>query len=510
MYLKCLIGIDLGTTLAKCVIYDEIGRVVAGAHKEMKINYPKAGEAEQDAHEFYTISCELIKKCLRESKIDPKSVIGISIDSQMGGIMAIDRNFNPVTYYDTPLDSRSATENEYIHKNFGDLILEKNGSFSTYGNKILYWKKRKEWKEIYKFIQPSAYVAGKLAGLSSSNAFIDQSFLCFSGLSDLKKSEWSDELCDKLQIDISKLPKIVKSTDIIGETTSASSADTGLPKGIPICAGCGDQAAGFIGAGVFEPGSMIDVSGTACILGACIDEYKYDSKNKTLACMKSAIGEKYYLISVVLGGKTHKWFVDEFFSNEKKEQEKAGNDIYEFLDDMAKKLPPGSDGLIAIDYLQGRFFPPDPNVRGLFVGHTWAHKKIHFYRSILESIAYDHYLTKNIIKSLVPKLNLTKVTAIGSGAKSKLWMQIKSDILQIPYQNLCRSDLSTLGSAIIAGYATGMFNNLDNISKNIVRKNIEIKPRPGEDKKYKKYIKIYKNLLLNFKDIYKEIREAQL
>jgi len=439
MGLKYLIGIDLGTTLAKCAIYDEKGEVVAKADKEIKVNYPKAGEAEQDPREFYTISCELIRKCLKRSQIYPKNIMGISIDSQMGGIMAIDRSFNPVIYYDTPLDSRSAAENEYMHKNFGNLILEKNGSFSTYGNKILYWKKRKEWKDIYKFIQPSAYVAGKLAGLSSSNAFIDESFLCFSGLSDLKKSEWSNELCNKLQVDVDKLPKIAKSTDIIGETTSVSSTDTGLPKGIPICAGCGDQAAGFIGAGIFEPGSMIDVSGTACILGVCIDEYRYDFKNKTLACMKSAIGERYYLMSIVLGGRTHKWFVDEFFGNEKKEREKIENNIYEFLDNMAKELPPGSDGLIAIDYLQGRFFPPDPNIRGLFIGHTWAHKRTHFYRAILESVAYDHYLAKDIIKSLVPKLNLTKVTAIGSGAKSRFWMQMKSDILQIPYQNLYRS-----------------------------------------------------------------------
>ena len=76
---KYLIGIDLGTTLAKCAIYDETGRAVARADKEMKVNYPKAGEAEQDAYEFYTISCELIRKCLRKSQIDTKSIIGISI-----------------------------------------------------------------------------------------------------------------------------------------------------------------------------------------------------------------------------------------------------------------------------------------------------------------------------------------------------------------------------------------------------------------------------------------------
>ncbi len=221
--------------------------------------------------------------------------------------------------------------------------------------------------------------------------------------------------------------------------------------------------------------------------------------------MQSAIGDNYYLLSVVLGGRTHKWFIDEFFSEEKEKIEKESNDIYSYLDDKASKLKPGSDGLLAIDYLQGRFFPPDPNIRGLFIGHTWAHKKIHFYRSILESIAYDHYLTREIIQELVPELDLESVTAIGSGAKSRFWMQIKADILQIPYQNLFRSDLSTLGSAIIAGYSIGLFNNLEDILKRFVKSNIKISPIPGEDKKYIKYIEIYKELFNSLKGIYKKI-----
>ena len=505
MYSKYIIGIDLGTTLAKCVIYNENGSVLSESSQEMIINYPGPGEAEQEADQFYKVSCDLIKKCIENSKICKKNIAAISIDSQMGGIMGIDKNYFPVTYYDTPLDCRSAKENEYMHSNFGDLIIEKNGSFSTYGQKILYWKKQREWKDIYKFVQPSSFVAGKLAGLSGDNAYIDESFVCFSGLADLEKSEWSNELCSKLKVDEKKLPKIIKSDEIIGEVCKNASEDTGIPVGVPISAGCGDQAAGFVGAGITDAGQVVDVSGTACVLGACIDEYKYDLKNKTLACMKSALGNKYYLISAVLAGKTHKWFIDEFFSKEKEDIEKENKDIYSYLDDMASKVRPGSDGLVAIDYLQGRFFPPDPNIKGLFIGHTWAHKKIHFYRSILESIAYDHYVTKEIIKELVPDVDLSVVTAIGSGAKSKFWMKIKSDILQIPYQNLFRSDLSTLGSAIIAGYSTGLIKNIDEIKRRFTKPNQKILPEKGADREYIKYIDVYKELFKTLKEIYRKI-----
>jgi len=500
---KYIIGIDLGTTLAKCVIYDASGTAAAQAHREMKIDYPKPGQAEQDANDFYTFSCGLIRECLEHSGLDSKNIAAIGIDSQMGGIMSIDKNFKPVTYYDTPLDSRSAPENHYMHEHYGDLIIESNGSISTFGNKILYWKKRKEWKSISKFIQPSAFVAGKLAGLSSKDAYMDETFICFSGLSDLKNSAWSDELCERLGIDRNKLPKIVKSTEIIGELSSSGARDTGLSPGVPICAGCGDQAAGFVGAGILSPGQMADVSGTACIFAVNVDRYTFDAVHKTVGCMKSAVGDQYYLLSIVLGGRTHKWFVDEFFTLEKEMLESS--DIYEYLDNQAQEIAPGSGGLIAVDYLQGRFFPPDSNVRGVFIGHSWAHKRIHFYRAIMESIAYDHYLTLGIMREILPSLHPGMVTAIGSGAKSKFWMQLKADVLQIPYRNLFRSDLSTLGSAVIAGYSVGLFKSIEDTVKNSVKTNMYIEPRPGESKKYLKYIEIYEELFSALKNIYAKL-----
>ncbi len=503
--MKYLIGVDLGTTLAKCVIYDEELNSIAEAEKEMDISYPKPGQAEQDANDFYAVSCYLIRESLERSKINKKDIQGISIDSQMGGIMSIDKNFEPVTYYDTPLDGRSAGENFYMHSNFGELIIEKSGSFSTFGNKILYWKKRKEWDSISKFVQPSAFVAGKLTGLNWDKAYMDDTFLCFSGFADLQSSSWSDELIKKMDIDVRKLPRIIKSTDIIGEVIQRASKDSGIPAGVPVSAGCGDQSAGFVGAGIFEHGQLVDVSGTACIFGVCIDDYRYDAKNKTLACLKSAIGNNYHMVSVVLAGRTHKWFIDEFFTEEKEKAQKNKEDIYNILDEQAASLEPGSGGLVAINHLQGRFFPPDPNTRGLFIGHTWAHKKIHFYRSILESIGYDHFLTKAIIKDLVPEIIFDRVTAIGSGAKSKLWMEIKSNILQTPYQNLIRSDLSTLGSAIIAGYSTGIFKNIDGIRKKSARPDLTVFPKKGEEKKYVKYIEAYRDLLPLLKDIYRRL-----
>jgi len=503
--MRYLVGIDLGTTAAKCAIYGEDGTCAADAQEEMKIRYPRSGEAEQDAEDFFTVTCRLVRDCVRRSGVEARNIKGISIDSQMGGIMSIDRAGHAVTYYDTPLDARSAEQNRWMHDLCGDLILEKCGSLSTFGNKILYWKSRGEWKDIHRFVQPSAFVAGRLAGLAADKAYMDETFLCFSGLADLPRSCWSAELCRRLEVDDRKLPRVVKSTDVIGEITAEAARDTGLAAGTPIAAGCGDQTAGFVGAGILQPGQLVDVSGTACILGAFVGTYRFDARHKTLACVKAAAGDGYYLITVVLGGRTHNWFIEEFFPDEAAAVRAAGGDIYRTLDQKARAVPPGSDGLVAINYLQGRFFPPDPFTRGLFIGHTWAHTRLHFYRAILESIAYDHYLAREIIRELLPGTAFGSVTAIGSGARSELWMRIKADVLQAPYQSLQRSDLSTLGSAILAGLAAGVFSGVEEVTRRFVSINKRIEPVPEADKPYRKSIDVYAKLFPALKDVYRAL-----
>jgi xylulokinase len=259
---------------------------------------------------------------------------------------------------------------------------------------------------------------------------------------------------------------------------------------------------------------MVDVSGTACIFGANTDRFTCDTRHRTVVCMRSAWGDTYYLMSVVLGGMTHKWLVETFFPDEKGAGGEIGDEappgddsggVYARLDREAAKLPPGSDGLVSINYLQGRFFPPDPNVRGLFIGHSLAHGRVHFYRAVLESIAYDHAIAKGIIRDLLPDLAMGRVTAIGSGARSGLWMRIKADALQLPYDSLHRSDLSTLGSAVLAGHAVGVFADVATAVNRFVRRSASVEPAPGEDEKYRKYVEIYRDLFFSLEGFYAKL-----
>ena len=498
-----IIAIDLGTTGEKCVIYDLQGNSIAEEYREIETIYPGPGAAEIRSDDFFKLTRVNIKQCLEKSKINPEDIAVISIDSLMGGVIGIDKNFNAVTYYDTAMDSRAADESNYLVRNFGDIILEYNGAYSIWGHKILYWKKKNEWQDIYKFVHPAAFVGAKLTGLPGEDAFIDQSFLSFSALSDLKKSEWADELCNKLEVDIGKLPKIIKSTDIIGTTTLGVKELTGLPEGIPVCAGCGDVVAGYVGSGVLKSGDVADISGTANILAVNLEDFVV---HKHFANMKSPINDSYYLlVSHVLGGRTLKWFTDEFYSELRERIEKDGSSVYEYLDREAEKVTPGSHGLVSIDDLQGRFFPPDMKMRGLFIGHTWSHKKIYFYRSILEAIAYDYYLGIDILKKLVPGIKLREINAIGSGANSRVWLQIKADILQIPFKTNYRSDLSTLGAAVIGAHSVGLIKDIREFLEGVLKTRSVVEPEKGELDKYRKYIEVYIDAVSNLNSYFAKL-----
>jgi len=141
-------------------------------------------------------------------------------------------------------------------------------------------------------------------------------------------------------------------------------------------------------------------------------------------------------------------------------------------------------------------------MRGVFIGHTWSHTKTHFYRSILESIAYDHYFTREVIRSVRPEIVFGKVAAIGSGAQSAMWSQIKADVLQQTFQSYYRTDLSTLGSAMIGGVAIGLFSDFDGTLKKILKIRNSVPPRPGEYEKYKKYVEAYIRMLTELKGIF--------
>ncbi len=501
-----LIGVDIGTTGTKTGVFDENGVLAAEAYEESKLYYPKPSFVEQDPEEIYGSVIRTIKECLEKGNIDAGSVACISIDSQQAGVSTIDKDWGTPTVYDSWLDSRCGAYLPQLKKNEEKIISLSGGppTFS-HGAKILWWMNEhpEVYKNIFKFVQPGGYVAGRMAGLKAEDAFIDKTYLNYSVFSDTKNGVWSDELLGLYDVDKAKLPRIVDSCDIIGHVNDETARITGLMSGTPIAAGCGDCVASMLGAGMVRPGMVVDVSGTASLFNVCIDRFVTDVKEKTLFTCPHVIPGLYFTEAYIAGGGLNlRWFRDEMVAYEKKESDAIGEDIYERLNQMASKVPLGSEKLLFLPHFSGRTCPNDPHTHGALLGLTWTHTKAHIYRSMLEAVGYEYAYYLDITRKLLPDLEVTAAFNIAGGARSNLWRQIKADILGIPYSNRNKTEFGILGGAIIAGHAVGVFNDIAETAERFVSTTSTIDPDMNAHKQYQPFVKEYQNLLKQTKPIF--------
>jgi xylulokinase len=463
---KYLLGVDLGTSGTKAALYQVDGRLVSEASLEVPIYYPRPGVVEQDNEDFYTSAARAVRKCIITSGVEPVEIAAIAFDSQMAGVGLIGEDYLPVARFDSWLDMRCQPYIEWMDREAGERITQLTGCPPTcdHGPKMLWWKN--EQPEVYqrtaKFVMPGAYVAGRLAGLKSEQAFIDHTYIHFSGFSDAKSTAWSDELCNRFSMDIAKLPRIIAPTDTIGEVQDGPAREFGLVPGTLIAAGAGDTAANALGAGIVKPGMLFDVAGTAAVLAGCTDKFVADTMNRALITMRSVVPGLWNPLAYIGGGGIAlRWFRDQFYNRMRGEQMPlAEEDLYPQLISQAESIAPGSEGLFFSPHLGGRICPSSPEMRGAWMGVSWSHTQAHFTRAILESIAYEYAYYLKILTQALPDLVLVEARVVGGGARSDIWNQIKADILNVPYQRLRGNEFGAWGAAMIAGKASGLIDDL--------------------------------------------------
>jgi len=492
-----LIGVDLGTSSTKSALYTSDGNLVADSTVEVPIYYPKPGVVEQENDDFYSTAAQTVKNCIQQSGIDPRQVAAIAFDSQMAGIGTVDEDFNPATRFDSWLDMRCQSYIEYIGKLYGDLVTQLTGCPPTcdHGPKILWWKEEQPeaYMRIAKFVTPAGYVAGKMAGLKGEDAFMDYTFIHFSGYSDAQKGCWSDELCGLLGVDQGKLPKIVEPWYVVGEVREKVAVDFGLAPGTIVAAGCGDTAATALGGGIVQAGMLFDVAGTAAVLAGCTNTYVADVKNKALLTMHSVIPGLWNPLAYIAGGGIAlRWFRDQFFNTFRGKQGEFSENLYDEMILRVVEIEPGAEGLFFSPHLGGRICPATPEMRGAWLGFSWGHKQEHFFRAVLESIAYEYAYYLGILGELIPNLELFEARAVGGGGRSSVWNQIKADVLGIPYQPLKGNEFGSWGSAMIAGKAAGIFEDLAQIaSEHAQPASAPINPDRGRHIVYETLVKQY-------------------
>ena len=513
-----LIGVDLGTSVVKAGLYDAEGGLVAQAARPAPLRQPAAGIAEQDGEEFVAAAAAAMREVMsRAGGPAAAQVAGVAFAGQMGGAMAVDRRFRALTpWYPSGLDGRYLPHQQELAERAGPRLIELCGDLPIMAPRMLWWRREspERYRRIAKVVTLAGYVAGRMAGLQADRAFVDPSYLTWVGLGDTARHRWSEELAEVTGLGgggLARMPRIVPATEVVGHLAREAATACGLADGIPVAAGAGDQPAGFVGAGLVDDGQLIDVAGTFPVFGVCSGRYFADHDSRMLKPIASPLGAGawYSMMYINGGGLTHRWFAEQFGLPASDADAAAGGAAFAELDAAAGQVAPGSDGLFCVPHLMGRACPNEPEVRGAWVGFTWTHGRAHFYRALLESVAYEYALACRALRAAAPEAVLGEVRVIGGGAASDLWNRIKAAVLGLPYVRLALPDAATLGSAIVAGHAAGLIPDMAAAARRVARPGACYLPDANAHRRYRACVDAYCAVLREFGGAYAALADLR-
>ena len=505
-----LVGSDVGTGGTKSVVIDTEGNTLGKHFIEYPLITNELGYVEHDPEWYWNAVADTIKKAVLDSKVNPKSIKGVSISALSPACILVDKDLQPLQLAHIWMDRRATKQCDWLKKNIGEeTVFEITGNIIDpyYAVTKLMWERDNRpdlYKRTFKLQTAADYPAMRLTG----RAVTDYSNACLIGIAfDIRKKVWNEEILKKINIDPDKLPELYPCEEVIGYVTKKAAERTGLAAGTPVVAGTVDCNAAWVATGAVEDGDASIVMGTAGIIGIV---HKKDSFTRGMItiCHTAESKNMYTTLSAQLCGGLYRYFRDKFAIAEQNAERDIGIDAYELMDLEASKVKPGSDSLIVLPYFQGERTPIwDPYVRGMIFGLSFNHTRAHLVRAIMEGTGYAFRHNYNLLKKSDINITLPFVMSEG-GARSKLWRQIVCDMLGVPGVFTKNMSGAPFGNAVLAGVGTGVFKDFS-IAKRWVEIADRTNPIPENTALYKKYYEIFVELYKQNKHLYFELSKIR-
>lgn len=493
--MKYLLGIDIGTSGTKTVLFDRGGNPISSSTAEYPLYQPEIGWAEQDPQDWWKAVCITINQVIKDSNINPESISGIGLSGQMHGLVMLDGDGNVLRKSIIWCDQRTAKECVEITEKVGEkrlIDITANPALTGFTASKILWVRNNE-PEIYekcrKILLPKDYIRYMLTGEFATEVS-DASGM---QLLDIKNRCWSKEVLNALDIPIEYLGDVHESIVVSGKVHKKAAEVTGLKENTPVVGGAGDQAAGAIGNGIIKSGQISSTIGTSGVVFAHLDEPIIDEKRRVHTFCHAVPGA-WHMMGVTQGaGLSLKWFRDNFCTNEIEVAKGMGIDPYVLMTKEAEKVPAGSRGLIYLPYLMGERTPHlNPKAKGVFFGLSAAHTKNEMLRAVIEGVSYSLLDCMEIIKDT--GMNPTNVMVSGGGGKSELWRQILADMFNCKVSTNKSSEGPALGVALLAGVGTGVYKDIDEACSIAISENSVQFPKEENSLVYKRYYEIYKKI----------------
>ena len=502
-----LLGIDIGTSGTKTVLFDEHGKTIASALREYPLYQPQIGWAEQDPEDWWQAACDGIRAVLAKSGVKAEDISGIGLSGQMHGMVLLDSDNKVLRRSIIWCDQRTTAECEQITSLVGEkrlIEITANPALVGFTASKIMWVKNNEpdvFEKIKKILLPKDYVRFRLTGEFATEVS-DASGM---QLMDIPGRCWSDEVLSKLGIEKQWLGELYESQEVSGHVSQEAASVTGLKPGTPVVGGGGDQAAGAVGNGIVKPGVVSSTIGTSGVVFAYLDKIKIDPQGR-LQTFCHAVPNTWHVMGVTqAAGFSLKWFRDNLCREEMSVAELMDVDPYVLMDKEAEKVKPGSNGLIYLPYLIGERTPPGLRCQGVFFGLSTVHKKSDMIRSVMEGVAFSLKDCLSIIADL--GVDIKEVRASGGGGKSRLWKQMQADVFGLPITTINSSEGPALGAALLAGVGTGVYKDVAEACDTAIKPVDVQQPVPRNIEVYSRFYELYGQLYRSLKKDFRDLSQ---
>lgn len=505
--MRYIIGIDLGTSAAKTVLFDEEGNIAASASYEYPLYQPQNGWAEQNPEDWARAAVTTITSVVKNTGVQKEDIKGIGISGQMHGLVMLDKKGRVIRPAIIWCDQRTAEECEEITDRVGRerlIQISANPALTGFTASKILWVRNHEPKNYERcchILLPKDYVRYILTG-DFATEVSDASGM---QLLDVPNRCWSDEILNKLDIDKNMLAKVFESPEVTGTILPEIAQETGLSEKTIVVGGAGDNAAAAVGTGIVTEGRAFTTIGTSGVVYAHSRNVTIDPKGRvhTFCC---AVPGAWHVMGVTQGaGLSLKWFRDNFCQDYIKKADEEGKDPYDYINQDVEATPLGSRRMLYLPYLMGERTPHlDPDCRGVFFGLSAIHTRRDMLRAIMEGVSFSLKDCYDILAEM--GIQVEEMMACGGGGKSPVWRQMLADMYGCPVKTVTAKEGPALGAAILAGIGAGIYESVEKGCSQVLKTGIECSPIRKNTEKYAEYHALFKAIYPGLKPHYKTLK----
>lgn len=501
-----LIGIDVGTSATKTVLFDETGTVIASASQEYPLYQPKNGWAEQRPEDWRDAVLSTLQMVVSRAAVERESIKGIGISGQMHGLVMLDEAGEVIRPSIIWCDQRTGEEVEDMLRIMPRerwIQITANPPLTGWTAAKILWVRRHEpenYERCRHILLPKDYIRYVLTGVFATEVS-DASGM---QLLDVPNRCWSKEVLDALDIDPSMLGTVYESCEVTGTLLPEIAKKTGLTAKVKVVGGAGDNAAAAVGTGIVRDGTAFTTIGTSGVVFAHSSNVSIDPKGRVHTCC-CAVPGAWHIMGVTQGaGLSLKWFKDELCQDYVAEAQKEGKDVYDLINKAIETIPAGSDKLIYLPYLMGERTPHlDPDCRGVFFGLSAIHTKKHMLRAVMEGVSYSLCDCNQILKEM--GVEVSRMMACGGGGKSPNWRQMLADLYRCTVKTVEQEEGPALGVAILAGVGCGIYPSVEAACDLLIHEKSSTEPVAEQAETYAGYHKVYQNLYRSLKADFRDL-----